>query len=130
VALCNTAITFSVPVLRPELFTADRAVVRLLRRAAPIAAGGLLLHPPVVGMEGCLLATKDVSWLVRNYVVTGAIAALVTQILLKMACFRPLLNLNFIWVYLAAFQGVRFVTFAWRLVSVSGREPESREGAR
>ena len=60
VALCNTAITFSVPLLKPGLFTADREVIDLMRRAAPIAAAGLLMHPPVVGMEGCLLATKDV----------------------------------------------------------------------
>ena len=88
-----------------------------MRRAAPIAAAGLLLHPPVVGMEGCLLATKDVRWLVTNYVATGAAAAAVTQLLLRVVRFRPLLSLDAIWAYLACFQAVRFVTFGWRLVA-------------
>ena len=115
VAACNTAITLSVPLLHPGLFTADHTVVRLMRRAAPIAAVGLLLHPPVVGMEGCLLAMKDVRWLVRNYAVTGTVAAIATQVLLKVTLFRPWLSLDAIWVYLATFQAARFVTFAWRL---------------
>ena len=127
VAACNTAITFSVPLLWPGLFTSDVAVVRLLRRTAPIAAAGLLLHPPVVGMEGCLLAIKDVGWLVRNYVATGALAALATQALLKMRVFRPLLTVEFIWLYLASFQAVRFVTFAWRLGRVT--EGNKEKGA-
>ena len=38
VAACNTAITFSVPLLFPSVFTSDRQVIRLMRRAAPIAA--------------------------------------------------------------------------------------------
>ena len=73
-------------------------------------------------MEGCLLATKDVSWLVSNYVLVGAAAAVVTQLLLKVVTFRPLLNLNAIWAYLAVFQAVRFVTFGWRLTTNLNRQ--------
>ena len=125
VALCNTAITFSVPLLRPGLFTADAEVTRLLRRAAPIAAAGLLLHPPVVGMEGCLLATKDVRWLVRHYVVTGGVAVAATQLLLKVGALRSALSLDGIWLYLAAFQATRAVSFVGRLVGV-GKSPPKR----
>jgi hypothetical protein len=179
----QTAITFAVPLLRPGLFTADRAVVRMMRAAAPIAAVGwarpppclrhdermltcplpltfcarppppsrrLLMHPPVVGMEGCLLATKDIRWLVSNYITTGTLSArvagpqqplgqppperaarnnstrarlpytrqvLATQLLLKLAPLRALLDLNAIWLYLASYQAIRFVTFAWRLLA-------------
>ena len=116
VAACNTGITFAVPLLKPGLFTADLEVVGLMRRAAPIAAAGLLMHPSVVGMEGCLLATKDIRWLVGNYVATGALSALATQRLLKLTPLRSLLNLNAIWVYLATYQAIRFVTFIWRLL--------------
>ena len=125
VALCNTAITFSVPLLRPGLFTADAEVTRLLRRAAPIAAAGLLLHPPVVGMEGCLLATKDVRWLVRHYVVTGGIAVAATQLLLKVGALRSALSLDGIWLYLAAFQATRAISFVGRLIGV-GKSPPKR----
>ena len=57
-----------------------------------------------------------------NYVVVGAAAALATQLLLKVVAFRPLLNLNAIWAYLAVFQAVRFVTFAWRLLGNLNRQ--------
>ena len=116
VALTNTAITFAVPLLMPGLFTTDFEVMRLMRHAAPWAAAGLLMHPPVVGMEGCLLATKDIRWLVRNYVLTGGLSVLATQLLLKLTPLRRVLDLNAIWIYLATYQGVRFLTFQWRLL--------------
>ena len=128
VAACNTAITFAVPLLRPGLFTTNLEVMRLMRRAAPIAAAGLLMHPSVVGMEGCLLATKDVRWLVSNYVATGALSVLATQLLLRLAPLRRLLDLNAIWWYLAVYQALRFVTFVWRLLASNFGAAESDEG--
>ena len=130
VAACNTAITFSIPIVLPGIFTADRAVVRLMRAAAPIAAAGLLMHPSVVGMEGCLLATREIRWLISIYVATGTLSLLATQLLLKLTPLRRRLDLNAIWLYLAAYQGVRFVTFAWRLLAsdaVSGGAGASGE---
>ena len=100
----------------PGLFTTDFEVMRLMRHAAPWAAAGLLMHPPVVGMEGCLLATKDIRWLVSNYVLTGGLSVLATQLLLKLTRLRRVLDLNAIWIYLATYQGVRFLTFQWRLL--------------
>ena len=131
VAICNTAITFAVPLLNPGMFTADREVVRLMRGAAPIAAAGLLMHPPVVGMEGCLLATKDIQWLVANYLLTGTLSVLATQALLKLSPLRRMLSLNGIWVYLAAYQGIRFVTFVARLLlnTVGGASEDRVEPA-
>ena len=116
VALCNTVIAFAVPLLTPGLFTTDLEVMRLMRQAAPWAAAGLLMHPSVVGMEGCLLATKDIRWLVSNYVLTGGLSALATQLLLKLTPLRRVLDLNAIWIYLATYQGIRFLTFQWRLL--------------
>jgi Na+-driven multidrug efflux pump len=116
VALTNTAIAFAVPLLMPGLFTTDFEVMRLMRHAAPWAAAGLLMHPSVVGMEGCLLATKDIRWLVSNYVLTGGLSVLATQLLLKLTPLRRVLDLNAIWIYLATYQGVRFLTFQWRLL--------------
>ena len=77
--------------------------------------GGLLLHPSVVGIEGCLLACKDVRWLVGNYALTGCFSVGATQALLRLPQLRSRLNLNSIWLYLAVFQAVRLATFAWRL---------------
>jgi len=116
VAACNTGITFAVPLLKPGLLTTDQAVAQLMRKAAPLAAAGLLMHPSVVGMEGCLLATKDIRWLVTNYVTTGALSALATQLLLKLPYFRSNLDLNVIWVYIMVYQVIRFTTFVWRLL--------------
>lgn len=116
VALANTALTFAVPLLVPGLFTPDLEVVGLMRRAAPLAAAGLLMHPSVVGMEGCLLATKDIRWLVTNYVLTGGLSVAATQLLLKLAPLTARLSLNSIWLYLAAYQAVRFLGFQWRLL--------------
>ena len=42
---------------------------------------------------------------------------LATQLLLKLAPLRALLDLNAIWLYLASYQAIRFVTFAWRLLA-------------
>ena len=116
VAVCNTLISFGVPLLFPRLFTTDVLVARLMRRAAPFAAAGLLMHPSVVGMEGCLLATKDIRWLVTNYVLTGVLSVAATQMLLRLTPLRRLLDLNAIWVYLAAYQAIRFVCFQYRLL--------------
>ena len=74
------------------------------------------MHPPVVGMEGCLLATKDIRWLVSNYVATGALSVAATQLLLKLSPLRSALCLNSIWIYLAVYQAVRLLTFQWRLL--------------
>ena len=131
VALCNTVIAFAVPLLTPGLFTTDLEVMRLMRQAAPWAAAGLLMHPSVVGMEGCLLATKDIRWLVSNYVLTGGLSALATQLLLKLTPLRRLLDLNAIWIYLATYQGIRFLTFQWRLLFSSAgilrAQPEAKK---
>lgn len=117
VAACNTIITFSIPFLKPDVFSADLQVVSLMQKAAPAAVAGLLLHPSVVGMEGCLLATKDIKWLVVNYIIIGGLSVVATQMLLKISALRSMLNLNAIWLYLAAFQGIRFLAFGWRLLT-------------
>ena len=52
-------------------------------KAAPFAALGLLVHPSVVGMEGCLLAMKDIPFLIRSYAFTGTISLIATQLLLR-----------------------------------------------
>mmetsp|Transcript_37677 Transcript_37677/g.67557 ORF Transcript_37677/g.67557 Transcript_37677/m.67557 type:complete len:114 (+) Transcript_37677:516-857(+) len=101
-------------------------VKRLMRCAAPIAAGGLLMHPAVVGIEGCLLATKDISWLVTNYLTTGVLSVLATQLLLKFSPFRHVLNMNAIWLYLLTFQAIRFFSFSWRLFCKALRRPSSQ----
>lgn len=116
VAACNTAITFAIPLLRPGLLAADQEVAKLIRRTAPLAAAGLLLHPSVVGMEGCLLATKDIRWLVTTYVMIGMLSVVATQLLLKVGPLRSTLDMNAIWLYLAAFQVIRFVMFMQRLL--------------
>ena len=67
-------------------------------------------------MEGCLLATKDITWLVSNYLLTGALSAVATQLLVKLSPLRRVLDLNAIWIYLAVYQGIRFLTFLWRLL--------------
>ena len=67
-------------------------------------------------MEGCLLATKDITRLVSNYLLTGALSAVATQLLVKLSPLRRVLDLNAIWIYLAVYQGIRFLTFLWRLL--------------
>lgn len=129
VALVNTLICFSVPLLSPGLLTADASVWRLMRRAAPIAAAGLLMHPSVVGMEGCLLATKDIKWLLVNYGAIGVLSVGATQALLRLPLLRGRLGLQVIWVYMAAFQAIRFVAFGWRLLTSTLARP-STAGAR
>lgn len=125
VAVCNTAITFGVPLCFPGLFTSDQEVVKLMQGAAPIALAGLLMHPIQVGIEGVLLATKDISWLVANYVLTGGLSVLATQMLLKLQH----LELNTIWVYLLTYQGFRAITFALRLLFNVNTAPRQAQSA-
>ena len=132
VAAVATTITLAVPVLFPHLFTRDAEVVRLLRRAAPLAALGLCMHPSVVGMEGCLLATRDIKWLVTNYAATGALSALATQALLRVGSLRDAMDIEAIWIYLAVYQTTRFSTFLWRLLLStrrSSKQPEAPAAA-
>lgn len=119
VAICNTCIAFAVPLLTPGLFTTDVEVMRLMRQAGPWAAAGLLMHPSVVGMEGCLLATQDIRFLVSNYLLTGGFSVLATQLMLKLTPLRRVLDLNAIWIYLGTYQAIRFLTFTWRLLFCS-----------
>eukprot|EP00427_Karlodinium_veneficum_P005043 CAMPEP_0169175022 /NCGR_PEP_ID=MMETSP1015-20121227/64959_1 /TAXON_ID=342587 /ORGANISM="Karlodinium micrum, Strain CCMP2283" /LENGTH=596 /DNA_ID=CAMNT_0009249123 /DNA_START=326 /DNA_END=2116 /DNA_ORIENTATION=+ len=129
VAVCNTLITFAVPLLKPGFFTADKEVISLFRRAAPFAAAGLLMHPTVVGMEGCLLATKDIRWLATNYAATGALSVLAAYLLLNIPFFQMRLNVNTIWIYLATYQVVRFFTFIWRLFTKTMQRKEFESAA-
>ena len=47
---------------------------------------------------------------------TGGLSVVATQLLLKLTPLRRVLDLNAIWIYLATYQGVRFLTFQWRLL--------------
>ena len=128
VAAVATTICLCVPVLLPGVFTNDDQVINLMRHAAPFAAFGLSMHPSVVGMEGCLLATRDIRWLVTNYATTGVLSLLATQLLLQVEQLRRILDLRTIWIYLACYQGIRFTSFLWRLLLSTRTEkvpPES-----
>ena len=63
-----------------------------------------------------LLASKDVRWLVTNYLATGALSVAATQTLLRWTPLRRRLDLGAIWWYLAVYQAVRLTGFAWRLL--------------
>ena len=126
VAAVATTTCLSIPMLLPQLFTGDPEVAALMRRAAPFAALGLSMHPSVVGMEGCLLATRDIKWLVGNYVATGVASVAATQLLLRVGRLRSLLNLEAIWVYLAVYQSLRFTTFLWRLLLSTRRSSSGK----
>jgi hypothetical protein len=80
VAVAASSTALAVPLLAPRWFTTDPTVTALMATAAPLAALGLLLHPAVVGLEGVLLATRDVAWLVKSYALTGALGVAATQV--------------------------------------------------
>jgi len=124
-ALVACTVLGLVPSLLPGLFTADPAVAGLIRKTAPLAACSLLLHPAVVGIEGCLLATKDVGWLVSNYAVTGLAGALATLTLLRVPFLRESLNLGTVWVYMGVYQLLRSSSFAWRLATTTLKQEAS-----
>lgn len=108
VAVVASSLTLAAP---SSLFTKDAAVAHLMRHVAPAAALGLLMHPIVVGLEGCLLARKDLGWLVRNYCATAFASVLATSCFLKFISF----SLLDVWLYLAAYQALRFATFLTRV---------------
>lgn len=112
VAVVASAIALGAP---SSFFTNDPQIAHLMRRIAPAAALGLLMHPIVVGLEGCLLARRDLGWLVRNYCATALASVVATSCFLRYFSF----SLLDVWVYLASYQALRFATFLRRIATHS-----------
>lgn len=110
IAAIATSITLVVPVAQPHWFTNDDMVKKYMKEVIPWASLGLCMHPSVVGLEGCLLAKRDIKWLVLNYAVTGLISAVAAQVILRSAYY----GLSTIWAGLAIYQATRLLTFLHR----------------
>ena len=95
-------------------FTNDASILELLRHASGWAGWALLLHPFVMLLEGCILASQDLFFLLGSYGVT-------------MACHFASLKLNAtsfagVWRALFFFQTFRLAQFMWRVWDQSLRE--------
>lgn len=115
VATLASTLTLAAPTAAPFLFTRDTTVQAAMRAIAPAAGMGLLLHPLVVGLEGCLLARNDLGWLVGNYCCTGFLSVLATLALARFSS----LSLSHVWLYLAGYQLIRFLFFCHRTFVVA-----------
>ena len=90
-------------------FTQDSAVISCLTDSTTVAWAGwaLFLHPFIMLLEGCILASRDLTFLLASYVIT-------------IACHFASLHWNAtsfpgVWRSLFFFQTFRFIQFCWRV---------------
>jgi Na+-driven multidrug efflux pump len=90
-------------------FTQDAAVIACLKQPATMAWAGwaLFLHPFIMLLEGCILASRDLTFLLASYVIT-------------IVCHFASLHWNAtsfpgVWRSLFFFQTFRLIQFSWRV---------------
>lgn len=127
VSATATSITLVIPLVKPGWFTRNEQIQALMLKIMPWACLGLSMHPIVVGLEGCLLAKKDMQWLVINYTITGVLSVVATVVLLFTA---PQYTIATVWQYLAVYQATRLCAFFRRaLLRKSDRPSRAAVGA-
>lgn len=130
VALASNAIVLSVPWLKPDWFTNEPSVGVLMGRVAPWAAAGLCMHGSIVGMEGVLLARRDIKWLLASYAI-GGVGSFVAFNQIRQT---PGAGLVALWQGLLGWQVYRFCLFLWRIFDTprsdgSGNERGTRQAS-
>ena len=74
----STAALFFLKGPGARLFSTDAAILASISAAAPYLTAALVIHPPVMYLEGSIIAKRDVLFLLGSYIVTfGGLAGLV-----------------------------------------------------
>jgi len=94
-----------------SFFTNDGAILSLLRNRNRVALmmGSCFLHPFIMAMEGSILATRDLGFLVSAYGFT--MATMLSILKFSTSTFTG------VWQALFAFQAIRFTIFGGRVLS-------------
>lgn len=116
---CSAALSSSVALGAPGLFTSSAAVTAIMKQCAPVMSLALLLHTASMGSEGCLLAARDMRFMTLCYV-PNAIAAYATLTVCVGRCDMGAAGL---WVALAQFHACRLAVNAGRMFLFPGRSP-------
>ena len=93
-----------------SMFTNDAVLLSLMRDPSRVAylMGSVLMHPLIMTMEGSLLATRDLKYLMGSYGVTMAIMLAILKFGTD--------SFTGVWRALFLFQSVRFTSFGWRVI--------------
>jgi len=108
-AVTNSGLSMAFMEKGGNLFTNDATILSLLGNPSRVfyMAGSVLLHPLIMTMEGSILATRDLGYLVGAYGFTIA----VMLSLLKFAT----QSFTEVWRALFLFQFIRSIVFGWRV---------------
>lgn len=99
-----------VPVFVPWMFTTSADVAALMRDVAPVMCASLIMHTASMATEGCLLAGRDLRWLVWSYAGNAMLCAASLA-----AVARQQAGLPGVWAVLAQFHVTRVGLNAARL---------------
>ncbi|KAG5179596.1 hypothetical protein JKP88DRAFT_270306 [Tribonema minus] len=76
IGVCMALSAGLVPLRLPHLFTNDALITDQMRRLVPVLSWSLLVHASVMGLEGILLAKRELSFLAKTYLVNAIMAVL------------------------------------------------------
>ncbi|CAM9193534.1 unnamed protein product [Chrysoparadoxa australica] len=115
----NAAFAGLLPLRLPHLFTSDAAITKAMHEITPLLSWALLSHACVMGLEGILLAKRQLSYLARIYALD---TCLLVGYLYSVNRWTQLGGLHTGWWGLFLLQSVRFVQFTFRLRRVRKKE--------
>lgn len=100
------------PWVFPQVFTRDIAIISQMRAVTVPFFCALVMTPPLLSLEGTLLAGRDLKFLSLSMV-----SCFIGGSAMLLACRKLGLGLPGFWGTLACFQSARFLSSFWRLKS-------------
>lgn len=115
----NACLAGLVPLKLPHLFTYDAVIKQEMRGLVPLLSWSLLSHACVMGLEGILLAKRELGFLAKSYIFNTALIVLILE---HIKSWGPLRGLHGVWAALLWFQVARCGLFGLRLLWVKHKE--------
>ena len=112
-AVMNSLLASFLPNLTSRFFTNTVEVLANMRNCVPFLMCAVVLHAPMAALEGSLIATRDLKFIVLAYIF-GATGFLSYQTWVRATC----LGTRGVWRGMALYQTFRILLFAWRTRNV------------
>ena len=124
--IANLVLARWLPSIATKFFTKDAAVAASIAQIAPYVMCAVALHCPMCALEGSLFATRDLSFVVVAYIMSGAGFLSYQTYVRNMG-----LGTFGVWRGMAVYQLWRFCLFSWRVRTNTFKPlPRARRHAR
>ncbi len=102
------------------MFTKDAHIIQIMSQQSTWMAFSLLLDPFIMLCEGCIIATRDLRFLVLNYSLTMGLLWTLLHLTAQS-------SLSQVWRALFLFHGIRLFQFATRVYKTTLRVPKQQQ---